>query len=604
MQYDVSFGSLARRGPAAGGSPGKRFRLGVMGDFSGRANAGTLQIGKALATRRPVKVDVDTLDDVMARLRVTLSLQLAPDEGPVAVEIASLDEFHPDELVTKLEVFEALTALRRRLNTRASFDRAAKEVLSWSGAEPLPPQRRRSRGGAVATDRRLSDFSRLVGRPATATATTADVDALLRRVIGPFVQPARDARQEQLVARVDEALGVLMRRVLHHPDFQAAEALWRGVDFLVRRLETGATLEIVLLDVSAEELAADLAAVEDLAASGTYGLLVEQPSIDANQGAFAAVIGLYGFELSPPHADLLGRVAQVADAANAPFIAAIGPDGLQTPMHEQHPLIRDAWSALRALPASHHLGLATPRFLLRLPYGKRSDPIDSFKFEEFVREDGLSGMLWGHPALVPGLLLADTFARQGAKMRLGSMLTVGDLPYHVYVDADGDQTALPCTERLYNEREAVRVGGYGVMPLLSLRGRPEVRLGGLAAVAGGALAGFWETPVAPTAPRRDAAAETVAAEAEARAAEAGAPAVKEGATEAVSAGDLDALLAGLGDDAATAAPLVAPQEAPPEAPVESDAAADDLDALLAGLSADPAPSDGSEDLDALLASLR
>ena len=101
-----------------------------------------------------------------------------------------------------------------------------------------------------------------------------------------------------------------MRRVLHHPDFQAAEAIWRGVEFLVRRIETGARMEIVLYDVSAEELAADLAATDALEETGLYGMLVEQPALDAHQGPLSAIIGLYGFELTPPHADLLGRVAQ------------------------------------------------------------------------------------------------------------------------------------------------------------------------------------------------------------------------------------------------------------------------------------------------------
>ena len=74
-----------------------------------------------------------------------------------------------------------------------------------------------------------------------------------------------------------------MRRVLHHPDFQAAEAIWRGVEFLVRRIETGARMEIVLYDVSAEEFAADLAATDALEETGLYGMLVEQPALDAHR---------------------------------------------------------------------------------------------------------------------------------------------------------------------------------------------------------------------------------------------------------------------------------------------------------------------------------
>ena len=330
MRYEVSFGSISRAPRAA--SAGAKFRLALLGDFSGRANAGRLETGAALAARKPIKVDVDNLDDVIARMQLSLALPLAEDDGAVVGADRSLDDFHPDQLAENVELFEQLLDLRRNLGSRAGFDRAAKEVLSWSGEAPLPRAPRKARGAAVATDRKLSDFARLIGRPAAADAEEASVDDLMRRLVGPFVQPARDARQEQLIARVDEALSAAMRRVLHHPDFQAAEAIWRGVEFLVRRIETGARMEIVLYDVSAEELAADLAATDALEETGLYGMLVEQPALDAHQGALSAMIGLYGFELTPPHADLLGRVAQVAAAAGAPFLAGIGPDALQDPV--------------------------------------------------------------------------------------------------------------------------------------------------------------------------------------------------------------------------------------------------------------------------------
>jgi type VI secretion system protein ImpC len=595
MQYSVSFGSLPGKPRAV--VPGVKFRLALLGDFSGRANAGLAETGEALARRKPIKVDVDNLDDVLARMKLALNLSLDGSEGTVAVPIGSIDDFHPDQIVENVELFGELRTLRRNLGNKAGFDRAAKEVLSWSGEDALPPLPRKAAGATVATDRKLSDFARLTGRKGTSEAAEASVEDLMRRLVGPLVQPARDARADQLTARVDEALSLTMRRVLHHPDFQTAEAVWRGVEFLVRRIETGARMEIVLYDVSAEELAADIAASDDLQESGLYGLLIDQPALDAGQGAISAVIGLYNFELMPPHADLLGRIAQVAAAAGAPFIAGIGPDPLKIPIHDQHPLIRDAWAALRELPASAYLGLAAPRFLLRLPYGKKTDPIDAFGFEEFSRQSGLSGMLWGHPALIPALLLAESFGQQGAKMKLGTVMGVGDIAYYVYIGSDGDQVALPCTERLYTERQAVVVTNYGVMPLLSLRGRPELRLGSFASLAGPALAGFWApVTIAPQAAKAAPPAPVVSGVVE-TAAEAEPPEEVAAEPAAAEDTDLDALLAGLSAPAAA--------EPAPEAAVE--AGLDDLDALLASLNAPPEPpaADATEqDLDALLASLK
>ena len=71
-------------------------------------------------------------------------------------------------------------------------------------------------------------------------------------------------------------------------------------------------------------------------------------------------------------------------------------------------------------------------------------------------------MLWGHPALLSGLLLAETWLQQGKAMRLGTVMGVGR---HAVLssmpDPDGEQVALPCTERLYTEREAVQVAATG-----------------------------------------------------------------------------------------------------------------------------------------------
>ena len=604
MDYAVSFGRLGKREQAA---PGAAFRLALLGDFSGRAAAGTLETGAALAARKPIKIDVDNFDQVIERLKPQVVIDLG-DEGTVTVPIGELDDFHPDQLVENLPLFEQLVELRKNLQSKAGFARAAKEVISWAGEQALPRARKKSAGSAVPTDRKLSDFSRLTGRPAREEASADD---LIRRLIGPYVQPAKDPRQDALMAQVDEALSAAMRRVLHSPEFQTAEALWRSVDMLVRRIETGASMQIVLYDISAEELAADLASGEALEETGLFSLLVEQPALDAHQGSLTVVAGLYQWELTPPHAELLGRMTQICAAGGASFLSAIGPDALKEKPHEWHPLIAQAWSELRALPASAYLGLATPRFLMRMPYGKRTDPIDAFAFEEFTRQGGLSGMLWGNPAVLVALTLAETWSRNSRAMKLGSVATINDLPVYVYLDKDGDQIALPCTERLFNEKLAAQIGGVGVIPVVSIRGRPEVRVASFGAVGGKPIAGRWapadvSKPAEAAAPiaaaAAAAAAETDAADTtdldalmagleDTPAAEATAPA-EEAATE-----DLDALLAGLGDDKS-------------EAEAEPAAAEDDLDALLASLNPPaeeekPAAEDETEpDLDALLASLK
>ena len=455
-------------------------RIAVLGDFSAGAAAGRLETGDDLARRKMMAVEFDTLEDTLARLEVKLALPIGEGGDGVEVEFGELDSFHPDALYRELPMFKALADLRKRLNNTATFAKAAAEVQAMSGGPKRRASRsgaRRSKSGAPAANAKLSDFARLVGI-APEVNVEAPVDALLKRILGPFVTAAPDPKRDALVATVDSALSDAMRTVLHQSEFQNLEALWRGMDMILRRIETGPSLQVLLVDVSAEEFAADLSGASDLAETGLYSMLVDKPSQDKN-GGVSMILGLYQFEPTPPHAELLGRMARIAKLAGAPFVTSISADAFMDRRNPPHPLMAQALEALRGLPEASHLALLAPRFMLRHPYGKKSDPINAFAFEEFTPEEGLRGMLWGHPALLAASVLAAP---------TGSTLSIGDLPFHYVVDGDGDQVALPTTERLVNLAAAEMLRRVGIDALMAHKGQPELRIAGLDTVNGSSIA--------------------------------------------------------------------------------------------------------------------
>jgi type VI secretion system protein ImpC len=572
MQYQVNFGTLSGDVSHQARASSAPFRIAVLGDFSARANKGELETGDELAGRKPLKVDVDNLDDIIERMGIELVLPIGEEGASVEVALTCIDDFHPDELYDNLEVFSGLSGLRQRLNNTSTFDSAAQELMSWGaeGGKKKKKKRAKARGAVVPVNGKLSDFADLVGRPTSAVREESSIDELLKQIVGPYIVPEKDPRQDAMVATVDEALSIAMRAVLHHPDFQTLEALWRSVDFLVRRLETSSHLQLVLYDVTAEEIAADLSSEDALEDTGLFKLLVEQPPLDAHQGAISAVIANYTFEMTPPHADLLGRIAKIAAQGQWPFITALGADCLDLKFDDLHPLIKESWGPLKELAEAAYLGLTVPRFMLRLPYGKKTDPVDPFDFEEFTPQTGLKSMLWGNAAIIAGLLLGEGYSRKGQAIDLGSVMTVGDIPFHYYTDADGDQTALPCTERLITLRKAEQINAQRLMPMLSIQGRPEIRLGSFQAVGGGLLAGCWTAPAAAAKDKKKADAEAAAKAAEA-------------AAKKKAADDDDDDIGGLGDDDDMDLSL-------------GDSDDSDLDDLLGG-----DDDDSDDDLDALLA---
>ncbi|WP_353345826.1 type VI secretion system contractile sheath large subunit [Aquicoccus sp. SU-CL01552] len=303
-----------------------------------------------------------------------------------------------------------------------------------------------------------------------------------------------------MTAAVDAALSDAMRMVLHHPEFQSLEAQWRTLDLIARTVEDDDTLDVVLYDISAEEIAADLATHDELSQSGLARLLTEDPlDAESGRGGYSALIGLYTFEETPPHAELLGRIGRVAAHVDAPFLAAIAPGFLEVEKKDRHPLVAKAWDTLRAMPEAGHLGLLTPRFMLRRPYGARTEPIYAFEFEEFTMAEGLSGLLWANPAVLAAILLAQSFRKNGPSMGLGSVMSLGEVPYHYVTDRYGDQVVLPCTERNLTQSRVEFVMARGFMPVVSIKSRDEVRLASFQSLAGGDILGPW-SGVAPPQP--------------------------------------------------------------------------------------------------------
>jgi len=301
----------------------------------------------------------------------------------------------------------------------------------------------------------------------------------------------------------------LMNTVLHHPDFQALESAWRGLDWLLGRAAKGGQVEVVLVDVSLAELAADLKASENLTASGLHQLLMEKGVRGPKGEPWAVLVGDYVFALTAQHAEMLGRLAKIASQTTAPFLTTVHPQVLD----KSFALSSDAapaWQALRQLPEAALLGLAVPRFLLRLPYGENTQSIDKFSYEEMSQPPDRSHYLWGNPALGCATLLAQAFHKQGWGCKPGTVLDLENLPIHVYTVDDEQEVTLaeawlvrPQTEQLVKQ---------GIMPFLCVRGKGAMQLLRFLSLAEPAkdqpacdLQGRWNPPGMAPAPRTSAA---------------------------------------------------------------------------------------------------
>ena len=62
---------------------------------------------------------------------------------------------------------------------------------------------------------------------------------------------------ERDIAAIDRAIGEQIDAVLHHPEFQSLEASWRGLEYLIGRVEPKTNIKIRVLSVSWRDLVRD-----------------------------------------------------------------------------------------------------------------------------------------------------------------------------------------------------------------------------------------------------------------------------------------------------------------------------------------------------------
>ncbi len=327
-------------------------------------------------------------------------------------------------------------------------------------------------------------LTRLLGRPRSGAADTGapsakpgNVDAFIRRIVA--TTPAIQAHPEraQLVAAVDAELTGKMRQILHHPVFQAIEANWRGLDFLLRNIETDEDMEVWLWDISKEELGMDLGSAKSPETSGFYRKCIGHAPDSTAESPWAALVGLYNLTPSQGDIDMLRGLAFLADKTDASFLAAADYETWNTSFiaGTQDTHLTIMWNQLRRAPEAARIGLLVPRFLLRLPYGQDTDPVDEFTFEEWGGDETRRPYLWGNPALVAACLLGQSFNQSGWDFAAGEMNELEGLPAHVYRE-DGESRMTPCAEVWLSDAEAEEWTAQGFIPLRSIRGRDAVRI--------------------------------------------------------------------------------------------------------------------------------
>ncbi len=287
---------------------------------------------------------------------------------------------------------------------------------------------------------------------------------------------------EAIIAQLDKKLSEQINLILHHEDLQTLEGAWRGLHHLVNNTETDEMLKIRVMNITKKELGKTLKSFKGTAwdqspifksiYAAEYGQFGGEP--------FGCLVGDYYFDHSAPDVELLGEIAKTAAAAHCPFIAGASPALMRMGSWQELADPRDltkifttpeyaAWRSLRESEDARYLGLAMPRFLARLPYGAKSDPVEEFDFEEDTGSADHTRYTWSNSAYAMAVNINRSFKMYGWCSRIRGVESGGaveGLPVHTFPTDDGGVDMKCPTEIAIDDRREAELAKNGFMPLL------------------------------------------------------------------------------------------------------------------------------------------
>jgi type VI secretion system protein ImpC len=287
---------------------------------------------------------------------------------------------------------------------------------------------------------------------------------------------------QDMIAAIDKKLSDQVNQILHHEDFQKLEGAWRGLHYMVNNTETDEQLKIRVMNISKTDLGKTLKRYKgtNWDQSPLFKKVYEEEFGQFGGEPFGCLVGDYHFDQSAPDVELLAEMAKISAASMAPFITGASPNLMQMDSWQELANPRDltkifstpeyaAWRSLRESDDAKYLGLAMPRFLSRIPYGAKTNPVEEFDFEEDTGSADHSKYTWSNAAYAMATNINRSFKEYGWCSRIRGIESGGaveGLPTHSFPTDDGGVDMKCPTEVAIADRREAELAKAGFMPLI------------------------------------------------------------------------------------------------------------------------------------------
>lgn len=509
------------------------FVFGVIADLSGMI----LEPLPPIKLRKFVEVDQESFPEFMASIRPRLAIQvkntLDPDSGPFSVELffKSMDDFAPLGITKQVPQINKLYEARTKLNdiavkcegneplqrlimevvhddkkkaelkaqidavlksnkqtVTADFATSSDEAATTNVKETKAAKKEAGKEELKERDilKEMFTDGKLARDPSAEVYACAIIVEFLNQV---EIEKAENVHHplsfcERCIQKLDATISAQVNEFLHHPAFQELEGTWRGLHYFIMNTLTSAYLKIRVLNASKKDLVNDLVHAIEFDQSQMFKKIYEEEYGTFGGHPYSCLVGAYEFSRGAEDISLLEKIAGVAAAAHAPFIAAAHPKLFDMDTFEHLPEPRDLaklfdstetmkWNSFRNSEDSRYVALTMPRVLMRLPYGPETIPVEGLNFTEIVDGSDNSQFCWGNAAFVMAQIIGKAFStyRWPASIRgvEGGGLVEG-LPAYAFKTTDGDM-ALKCpTEIAITDRREKELSDLGFLAICHSKG--------------------------------------------------------------------------------------------------------------------------------------
>jgi type VI secretion system protein ImpC len=288
---------------------------------------------------------------------------------------------------------------------------------------------------------------------------------------------------------------------------------------LVKRLESGKSLKLFIQHLDKTSLITQCQQASDDESAKSVPTELKKQWLDERSSSggnpFHIIVADYQFNAQSQDVLALQTLAGLAEHSGATMLTSASTDFAGCAAIHLHPdasewsldnikeqTVWQQWQGLRETHASQHLAILAPRFLLRMPYGKKSSPTELFKFEELPSlpsHDNLSiyqqkhpYYLWSNSCWLAALSLANNFSKQGWQFSLGQQ-QIDNLPLHVY-EGEYEKEATPCAEVFLSDAADQALYQAGLMSIRSVKGSDGIHIPRFNSLhqANPKLKGYWQ----------------------------------------------------------------------------------------------------------------